>query len=35
VVLADALKGQVVREPAKEELPSDINVQIIVEFYSR
>jgi len=24
-----------VREPAKEELPSDINVQIIVEFYSR
>jgi small subunit ribosomal protein S4 len=35
VVLADALKGQMVREPAKEELPSDINVQIIVEFYSR
>jgi small subunit ribosomal protein S4 len=35
VVLTDALKGQVVREPAKEELPSDINVQIIVEFYSR
>jgi ribosomal protein S4 len=24
-----------VREPAKEELPRDINVQIIVEFYSR
>ncbi|MEY3530732.1 MAG: hypothetical protein RJA48_1530, partial [Verrucomicrobiota bacterium] len=22
-------------EPAKEELPRDINVQIIVEFYSR
>jgi small subunit ribosomal protein S4 len=35
VVLADALKGQMVREPAKEALPSDINVQIIVEFYSR
>lgn len=35
IVTADTLKGQVVREPAKEELPRDINVQIIVEFYSR
>ena len=35
VVLPEQLNGQVVREPAKEELPSDINVQIIVEFYSR
>jgi len=35
VVLPEQLSGQVVREPAKEELPSDVNVQIIVEFYSR
>jgi len=35
VTLTDQLKGQMVREPAKEELPRDINVQIIVEFYSR
>ena len=35
VTLPDQLKGQMVREPAKEELPRDINVQIIVEFYSR
>ena len=35
VVQADQLNGQIVREPAKEELPSDVNVQIIVEFYSR
>lgn len=31
----DQLRGTVVREPAKEELPSEINVQVIVEFYSR
>ena len=35
VTVAEQLKGQMVREPAKEELPRDINVQIIVEFYSR
>ena len=35
VTVAEALKGQMVREPAKEELSRDINVQIIVEFYSR
>lgn len=35
VIVADQLKGQMAREPAKEELPRDINVQIIVEFYSR
>ena len=35
VVLPEQLNGQIVREPAKEELPSDVNVQIIVEFYSR
>lgn len=31
----DALKGVVTRQPAKEEMPADINVQLIVEFYSR
>jgi len=31
----DALKGAVTRIPAKEEMPADINVQRIVEFYSR
>ena len=31
----EQLRGTVVREPAKEELPSEINVQMIVEFYSR
>lgn len=31
----DALKGSVTRAPAKEEMPADINVQRIVEFYSR
>ena len=31
----DALKGAVTRLPAKEEMPADINVQLIVEFYSR
>jgi small subunit ribosomal protein S4 len=35
VVLPEQLSGQAVREPAKEELPADVNVQIIVEFYSR
>ncbi|MDR0534917.1 MAG: 30S ribosomal protein S4 [Puniceicoccales bacterium] len=30
-----ALKGSVNRLPAAEELPSEINVQLIVEFYSR
>jgi small subunit ribosomal protein S4 len=31
----DSLKGAVTRLPAKEEMPADINVQLIVEFYSR
>ncbi len=31
----EQLQGHIVREPAKEELPTDINVQLIVEFYSR
>ncbi len=31
----DSLKGAVTRQPAKEEMPADINVQLIVEFYSR
>ncbi len=31
----EQLRGTVVREPAKEELPSDVNVQVVVEFYSR
>ncbi len=31
----DALKGVVSRQPAVEELPADINIQLIVEFYSR
>ncbi len=31
----DALKGVVSRLPATEELPTDINIQLIVEFYSR
>ncbi|MDR2862934.1 MAG: 30S ribosomal protein S4 [Puniceicoccales bacterium] len=31
----DTLKGVVNRLPAAEELPSDINIQLIVEFYSR
>ena len=31
----DSLKGTVTRQPAKEEMPADINVQLIVEFYSR
>ncbi len=31
----DQLRGTVVREPAKEELPTEVNVQVIVEFYSR
>lgn len=31
----DSLKGAVTRLPVKEELPADINVQLIVEFYSR
>jgi small subunit ribosomal protein S4 len=31
----DTLKGTVNRLPAAEELPSEINVQLIVEFYSR
>jgi ribosomal protein S4 len=35
VVLPEQLNGQIVAEPPKEELPSDVNVQIIVEFYSR
>jgi ribosomal protein S4 len=34
-VTAEQLRGTVVREPAKEELPAEINVQMIVEFYSR
>lgn len=34
-VQPEQFKGIVSREPAKEELPQDINVQIIVEFYSR
>jgi small subunit ribosomal protein S4 len=32
---ANALKGLVNRLPAAEELPAEINVQLIVEFYSR
>jgi len=31
----EQLRGTVVREPAKEELPTEVNVQVIVEFYSR
>ncbi len=31
----EQLRGTVVREPAKEELPADVNVQAVVEFYSR
>lgn len=31
----DALKGLVSRLPAAEELPTDVNIQLIVEFYSR
>lgn len=34
-VEADALKGTVSRLPSPEELQQDINVQLIVEFYSR
>ncbi|MDR3228510.1 MAG: 30S ribosomal protein S4 [Puniceicoccales bacterium] len=32
---ADNLKGTVNRLPAAEELPAEINIQLIVEFYSR
>ncbi|MDR2429356.1 MAG: 30S ribosomal protein S4 [Puniceicoccales bacterium] len=31
----DVLRGTVNRQPAAEELPTEINVQLIVEFYSR
>ncbi|MDR2863518.1 MAG: 30S ribosomal protein S4 [Puniceicoccales bacterium] len=31
----DTLKGIVNRQPAAEELPTEINIQLIVEFYSR
>ncbi|HAZ65535.1 MAG TPA: 30S ribosomal protein S4 [Opitutae bacterium] len=31
----EQLRGTIVREPAKEELPTEVNVQVVVEFYSR
>ena len=34
-LLAGTLEGTIDRKPTREEMPQDVNVQLIVEFYSR